>query len=87
MQQADKEDPSKLVGLLAVLTAEEGDSVEICHPNPDFDGPDASIVVRRDFGEDLQQYFGPSVLDCLEQALAEREKADGSNDQGDRTAG
>lgn len=77
MQQADKEDPSKLVGLLTVLTEAEGDSVEICHPNPDFEGKNSVIIVRREFGEHIRSYHGDCIIDCLEQALAEREKADG----------
>ncbi len=71
MQKIDVENSSDVARLLFELTQEEGDSVEICHANPDFGGPAATIYVTAGFGE-TAQFFGESVLDCLQQAKARR---------------
>lgn len=59
----------EIVRLIKELSQGEGDAVQICHPNPD-DGPANTIMVTKEFG-DWTQYYGDSILDCLNQAVKE----------------
>ena len=72
MMQSDLDNAVEVCRLIFELTQDEGDEVHVCHPNPDFGGPNATIYVCREFG-DLKQYFGESTLDCLRQAKADDE--------------
>ena len=72
MLKTDLEHAIEICQLIFDLTQDEGDEVQICHPNADFGGPNASIFVVKEFG-DPKQYFGECVLDCLRQAKAEDE--------------
>jgi hypothetical protein len=53
------------------LRAEEGSSVEIIHDNPDFDnGRNCAVVVRRNFEESGRTYYGETVVEALQAAVA-----------------
>jgi hypothetical protein len=67
MFQSDVANAVELAQLLFDLTQDEGDSVEICHPNPDFIGANSAICVVRQFGSPVW-YEGESVVDCLRKA-------------------
>ncbi len=68
MLKTDVENAQELAQLLFDLTQEEGISVEIHHPNMDFDGPNSTIHINNVFDQTSFQYFGESVLDCLKEA-------------------
>lgn len=56
--------------LIKALTADEGNSVVIHHPNPDFDGPNYAIDYEKAF--DFEgRYGGETLLECLQQAARE----------------
>lgn len=74
MLKSDVENAQELAQLLFDLTRHECDSVEIFHPNADFDGPNSRIRVSTGIDENTN-YFGESVLDCLKQAAAVRQAA------------
>lgn len=63
---------SELAELLNALTADEGDSVRLVNPNPDFGGPNATIFVAQEFEERETQYFGETVIECLRKAVDAR---------------
>lgn len=70
MLKYDLDNAKELAQLLFDLTQGEGDSVQICHPNPDsYLGPnrESTIIVIKNFGEPVQ-YFGNSIIHCLIQA-------------------
>ena len=69
MLPSDLDNAPKIVNFIHQLTQDEGDSVTITNPNPDFGGPNTGIIVVRDFGPDVR-YFGETVLECLEKAVA-----------------
>ena len=70
MLKYDVDNSQELANLLFDLTQGEGDSVQICHPNPDsYLSPshDSTIFVIKNFGKPVQ-YFGNSIIHCLIQA-------------------
>lgn len=71
MLKTDIENSRKIVELIHELTQDEGDGVEIHHDNPDFDGDNCAISVTRRFGPPIN-FYGESVLDCLEKAKQNR---------------
>lgn len=71
MLKSDVENAQEIAELLFQLTQHEGDSVEIYHPNADYDGPNSGISMKTNYDEHTE-YFGESVLDCLRQASAAR---------------
>jgi hypothetical protein len=72
MLKSDLDNAVDVCRLIFELTQNEGDEVQVCHPNADFGGPESTIFVVREFG-DPKQYVGSNVLDCLRQARAEDE--------------
>ena len=52
------------------LREAEGNSVEICCPNPEFDGPAQVIVVNADWGGEWwpRRFEGETVAECLKAA-------------------
>ena len=69
MLKSDVENAQELAQLLFDLTQNEGESVVIYHPNPEFDGPNSMVCVSTDHFNS-KCYPGESVLDCLRQAHA-----------------
>lgn len=79
------EDALRTVALIDAIRADEGNSVEIVCPNPDFNGqPDQAIDVRafwggKEWGE--RRFAGDTVLDCLSAAHAAMTSSDGRTDE------
>ena len=73
MLQSDVDNSKEFTQLVFDLIQEEGFSVEICNPNPDFDGYNSTIFVTNDFNNSVQ-YFGESVIDCLKQAKKDQDE-------------
>lgn len=71
-QNKELREAGKIVQLIKELSQGEGDAVEVCHPNPD-EGQANTIIVSRSFDAGTQ-YFGESILDCLNQAFSELQK-------------
>jgi hypothetical protein len=72
LRQAPDERVSKLVEaweIINKLRAVEGNSIEICHDNPDFGGPNCLVVLRARWSVDGENYYGDTVLDALRAAL------------------
>lgn len=66
----------KTVDCIEFLREEEGDSVTINSPNPDFDGgPDHVVECSGDWSDwDIRRFGGNSLLEALELACAEKVK-------------
>lgn len=64
--------------LIEALSQEEGDSVTILCPNPDFNNlPDYTIECNGSFTEYKDQRFsGNSYLECLQKALSQKQSFD-----------
>ena len=80
---AGKPDPptveAAIVQAIKTLTENEGDSVEIPNPNPDFEGPDYVVICRGDwlpFDDQLNgmHFYGDTLASALQAALAAKEK-------------
>ncbi len=67
MLPSDLEHAQEIVQLIYDMTQDEGNEIQIIHPNPDFGGPESTIFFVRRFGDPIQ-FVGSSVLDCLRQA-------------------
>ena len=63
----------RIVEAIEKLRANEGDSIAIPNDNADFGGPNTLITVYAEFGP-ATRFYGDSLLDCLEQAVAARKK-------------
>lgn len=69
MLKSDLMHAKAITTMIFTLTQDEGDSVEICHPNPEFGGPNSTIVVIKEFAPPIQ-YYGDGIYDCLQKAIA-----------------
>lgn len=75
MLQSDRDNSGELAALLFELTQEEGNAVEIFHPNMDVEGPNSMIRMTVDWAVDTPiTYTGDSVIHCLKQAKIENDK-------------
>jgi hypothetical protein len=71
MKDSDIKNARRILQLIRQLTAEELSGVEVVNDNPDFNGlPDCMIQYRYWYeGEQIEDYRGQSLLDCLLQAM------------------
>lgn len=61
-------DLSRLIG---ELTSSEGSTITIYNQNPDFTGPNNRVDITRDFEGIEKRYFGETLIETLEKAVAD----------------
>lgn len=64
---------------IAELTKEEGNSIEIPNPNPDFEGPNYAVICRGDWvpnGDQLSghYFYGDTLTEAIAAAFAAKEE-------------
>lgn len=72
-QNMNLNEKAEALDMILKLTEEEGCTLTIVHPNPEYWGSEQVIYYTPGLLEDEQRIDGKSLMDCLEQAIQYQE--------------